>query len=128
VTVLVDTSILIDELRGNQLVHAELGQALRAEERLTASALSKVEILGGMRTGEEEATYGLLSLLEWIPVDDGMAQRAGELARRYLRTHPGIDPVDFVIAIAVDDLDAELWTRNRKHFPMVERIRDVSQP
>jgi len=40
------------------------------------------------------------------------------LARTYLRSHPDIEVVDYVIAATVEELAAELWTRNAKHFPM----------
>jgi predicted nucleic acid-binding protein len=40
------------------------------------------------------------------------------LANQYLRSHPGVDPVDYVIAATVTQLAAKLWIRNVKHFPM----------
>ena len=39
-------------------------------------------------------------------------------ARRYVQSHPGIGVVDYVIAATAMRLDADLWTRNTKHFPM----------
>jgi predicted nucleic acid-binding protein len=116
--IVVDTSVLIDHLRGDQGARGALLRAAGAGERLTASVLTKVEILAGMRTGEERATRRLLDSLDLIGVDDAVAERAGMLANRYLRSHPGVDPVDYVIAATAQHLDAELWTRNLKHFPM----------
>lgn len=87
--------------------------------------LSKVEVLGGMRSSERTATHRLLSLLEWIPVDEALADRAGRTAREYRRSHPGVDPVDYVIAATVESMGAELWTRNVKHFPM---LPDLAAP
>lgn len=128
-TLVIDTSILIDHLRGDQRARDLLGRATGSRiERVTASVLTKVEVLAGMRSNERRATHHLLSLLEWIPVDDTLAQRAGELANRYLRSHPGVDPVDFVIAATVEKLGAELLTRNRKHFPMFDGLRDPYAP
>ncbi|HEX9766848.1 MAG TPA: hypothetical protein VGA36_08790 [Nitriliruptorales bacterium] len=68
---------------------------------------------------------GCCASLDWIPVDDVIAEHAGQLANRYLRSHPGVDPVDSVIAATTAMLDAALWTRNVKHFPM---ITDLSPP
>lgn len=65
---------------------------------------------------------GLFDTIQWIAVDDELADRAGMLANRYLRTHPGIDTVDYVIAATVERLDGTLWTRNLKHFPMFEGL------
>ncbi len=124
-TVVVDTSILIDHLRGDPRAHNLLVRAFQDEhQRLVASVMTKVEVLAGMRTDEEATTRRLLALFEWMPVDDATAERAGELAHRYLRSHPGVDPVDFVIAATVEGLGAELWTCNLKHYPMLSRVRD----
>jgi predicted nucleic acid-binding protein len=116
--IVVDTSVLIDHLRGDAHARDALREAALAGERLVASVLTKVEILAGMRAGEEKATHRLLDSLDSIDVDDVVAELAGMLANKYLRSHPGVDPVDYVIAATAQHLGAELWTRNLKHFPM----------
>ncbi len=121
--IVLDTSVLIDHLRGNAEAHARLRGAVATGERLVASVLTKVEVLAGMRTSEEQATRRLFDSLGWIEVDDDLAEHAGALARRYLPTHPGVDPVDYVIAATTQQLGAELWTRNLKHFPMFPDLR-----
>jgi predicted nucleic acid-binding protein len=95
----------------------------RKGQQVAASVLTKVEVLAGMRSHEEAATRRLLALFAWIPVDEATAERAGDLARTYMRSHPGIDSVDYVIAATVEALEAELWTRNVKHYPMLSRVR-----
>lgn len=122
--IVADTSILIDHLRGDPRAHVILKGAFERHERLAASVLTKVEVLAGVRPGEEVATHQLFSVFEWVPVDEVLADRAGELARHHLRSHPGVDPVDFVIAATVEHLHATLWTRNRKHFPMFPDLAD----
>lgn len=114
----VDTSVLIDHLRGNLTARQALLDAMAGEARLCSSVVVKVELLAGMRPAEEHRTRRLLEVLDWIPVDDEIAEHAGLLANRYLRSHPGVDPVDYIIAATVQRLDAVLWTRNLKHFPM----------
>ncbi len=88
-----------------------------------ASVLTKVEVLAAMRESERRATRRLLDGLEWADVDHELAERAGELATRYLPSHPGVDPVDYVVAATTQRLAAELWTRNLKHFPMFPELR-----
>jgi hypothetical protein len=128
VTAAVDTSILIDHLRGDPRAHALLARAFQSGRRLVASVLTRVEVLTGMRPGEEAATRRLLALFVWIPVDEAIADRAGELGRQYLRSHPGVDPVDLVIAATVERLGTELWTGNLEHFPMLVQVRDPYGP
>lgn len=117
-TVVVDTSVLIEVLRGDDRTRSLLDMAIRSGDRVTASVLSRVEVLAGMRPGEAHATQRLFESLQWIAVDSELADRAGELANSYLRSHPGIDPVDYVIAATAERLGANLWTHNLKHFPM----------
>jgi predicted nucleic acid-binding protein len=90
--ILIDTSVLIDHLRGHEGARRALREAAESGERLAASVLTKVEILAGMRTGEERATRRLLDSLDLIDTDDAVAELAGMLANRYLRSHPGVDP------------------------------------
>jgi predicted nucleic acid-binding protein len=121
--IVVDTSVIIDHLRGDERAHHVLRGAARAGERLTASVMTRAEVLAGMRKSEERTTRRLLNTLDWVAVDAELAERAGLLANRYLRSHPGVDPVDYVIAATVERLDADLWTRNVKHFPMFPGLR-----
>ena len=116
--IVLDTSVLIDHLRGYNSARAALRRAVADGEMLAASVLSRIEVLAGMRAVEEPATRRLLDNLHWIAVDEDLADRAGVLANRFLRSHPGVDPVDYVIAATVVRFGARLWTQNLRHFPM----------
>ncbi|MCR1785203.1 type II toxin-antitoxin system VapC family toxin [Nocardioides carbamazepini] len=124
-TVVLDTSVLIDHLRGRAEAQQAMADAVRRGEVLAASVLCRTEILAGMRSTEEEATHALLAGLDWIPVTIDIADRAGAWARRFLRSHPGIDPVDYVIAATTATVGGRLWTCNVKHFPM---FADLTAP
>lgn len=123
-TVVLDTTILIDHLRERAEANRALGEAFRGGRPIFASVLTKTELLGGLRPGEHEPVATLFREIAWADVDNGVAERAGELAFRYRRSHPGIEVVDYVIAATAELLGAELWTRNRKHFPMFPSLRD----
>lgn len=71
-----------------------------------------------MRASEAGATHALLAALQWIEVDDQLAERVGILAIQFLRSRPDIDAVDYVITAKTDSLGAELRTLNVRHFPM----------
>lgn len=123
--VVVDTSILIDHLRGEAAATELLRHAFKAGRRVTGSVMTKVEVMAGMRSREEDATRALLGIVEWTPVSEELADLAGSLASDYSRSHSGVDPVDYVIAATVAQLGAELWTRNVRHFPM---FSDLAAP
>ncbi|MGL5817814.1 MAG: type II toxin-antitoxin system VapC family toxin [Phycicoccus sp.] len=116
-TALVDTSVLIDYLRGQDEAAVVL-EAERASGPLRASEITRLEVLAGMRPTEENATRSLLSVLEWHPVDDQIAETAGALGREWLPSHHTIDSADLAIAATVIRTGSRLLTRNVRHFPM----------
>ena len=114
---LVDTSVLIDHLRGEKRAAAVLERE-RMAGPLLASEITRLEVLAGMRAGEEDATRSLLSALEWHPVDADIAEQAGALGREWLPSHRSIDGADLAIAATALRTGARLLTRNIRHFPM----------
>lgn len=118
---LIDTSVLIDYLRGNEAAAGVL-EGARANGVLHASEITRLEVLAGMRPTEEHHTRLLLSTVRWHPVDGEVAERAGELGRAWLSSHRGIDGADLAIAATALLLNARLLTRNVKHFPMFEGL------
>jgi len=76
-TALIDTSILVDHLRGLSAA-ADILEQERATAVLHASEMTRLEVLAGMRQDEEDRTHSLLSSLVWHPVDEAVAEeRAG---------------------------------------------------
>ncbi|MPV50759.1 PIN domain-containing protein [Pseudactinotalea sp. HY160] len=120
-TSLIDTSILIDVLRGEPAA-VTLLRTERGLGPLHASEVTRVEVLVGVRRGEERSTSDLLVILDWHPVDREVSERAGELGRRWLPSHRGIDTADLVIAATAELLGARVFTRNVKHFPMIDGL------
>lgn len=121
--ILLDTSILIDHLRGFPPASQALEGAAQRRHSMAASVLTRFELFAGMRPHEEISTRRLLDVIDWIPVDEALADDAGRLANHYLKSYPGVDPVDYVIAATADRVDALLWTRNLKHFPMFPGLK-----
>lgn len=121
-TALVDTSVLIDYLRGHQPA-ADLLEQEREVEPLHASEITRLEILAGMRATEEAGTRSLLSTLVWHPVDAEVAEEAGALGRKWLPSHHGIDGADLAIAATAMRSGSRLLTRNVRHFPMFTDLR-----
>lgn len=120
-TALVDTSVLIDFLRGDHRARVIMSR-LREQGPLQASEITRLEILAGMRPGEKVPTESVLAALEWHPVDREIAETAGELGRRWLPSHGGIDAADLAIAATAVVIGSTLVTLNVKHFPMFDGL------
>jgi predicted nucleic acid-binding protein len=116
--IVVDTSVLIDNLRGVPDARDALINARASGHRVTASVVTRVEILAGMRAHEKRPTRQLLGGLSWVPLNDEIADLAGGYARTYRHSHQGLGVVDVVIAATVEHLGAALWTHNVRHYPM----------
>lgn len=120
-SVLVDTSVLIDVLRG-EVAAAEVLRNARMAGPLHVSEVTRLEVLAGMRPREETATRALLAVLTWHPLDARVAEVAGELGRQWLPSNRGIDSADLAIAATAVLLEATLLTRNITHFPMFNEL------
>lgn len=120
--IVVDTVVLIDNLRRVVAARDAVLDALDRGDRMSASVVSKVELLSGMKTNEKRITRELLASFRWVDVDDTIAEVAGSLGRRYRSSHHGIGAVDCVIAATATVTGGELWTRNLKRFPMFPKL------
>jgi len=118
----VDTSILIDHLRGVDAA-AELLKRERKAGVLRASEITRLEVLAGMRQSEEARTHELLASLLWHAVDEEVAKEAGKLGRMWLPSHREVDAADLAIAATAILVGAHLLTLNTRHFPMFADLR-----
>ena len=117
-TVLVDTSVIVDHLRDDPRAVRLMTDLLVSDTRVWAATPTRTEIIAGIRSGELEPMRLLFDVMSWIDVDADIADAAGELARRYRASHAGIDTVDHLIAAATQSIGASLLTLNVRHFPM----------
>jgi predicted nucleic acid-binding protein len=122
VTVLVDSDVLIEVSRGrDQDILAKWEELARSQHRVLYSPVTAAELWAGARPREQEALSNLFRALLCVPIDDETGRRAGDYLRNYRKSH-SVELGDALIAATAVLNNAELWTRNRKHYPM----RDVS--
>lgn len=121
--ILLDTSVLIDHLRGFEAATAYLEEVKSRGDEPWSVTVVRTEVLAGMQPRNEESTRAFLSEIDWLDVDPALADRAGDLARQYLKSHPGVDTIDYIVAASADALEAQLATTNLKHFPMFPELK-----
>lgn len=119
-SLLLDTNILIDVLRGSE----------QARDLITAqtdppsvSVASVVELHAGYRSRREElAGERLLQQSSVLVLTADIAKRAGVFSRLYQHSH-GLDDMDAIIAATAEHHGLKLATLNVKHFPMFPRLK-----
>jgi predicted nucleic acid-binding protein len=119
----VDTSVLVDHLRGDERAIARLQDLVESGAELWSVTVVRTEVLAGAYESERAAIAELFRQLRWLDVTDDLADAAGRIASEYLRSHRSIDTVDYLIAAGARQLEAEVLTMNVRHFPMFSGLR-----
>jgi len=114
---LLDTTVLIDFLRGRPVVQRLAGLRVSGEVPAT-TAINVEEIVRGLRTNETDAARRLFDGLEMLPIDTAVAWQAGQLRREYASRGVILYQTDCLIAAAAISHHAILATGNPKEFPM----------
>ncbi|MBN2391977.1 MAG: PIN domain-containing protein [Anaerolineae bacterium] len=116
---LLDSNVLIQHLRGHQPTTTLLTR-LAMEGQLGVVAISRTEVLAGMREHEREVTLRFLNVLACYIVERHVADLAGEWLRCYRQQGVTLDIADAFIAAAARHYDLILLTYDPRHFPMPE--------
>jgi len=120
--VLVDSDILIEVLRGRKAeVLKHWTELVDSERPLFYSPVSLAEIRHGMRPHERESVERVMSAMVCIPIDIEIGARAGDYLMAFHASH-AVELGDALIAASASVHQLELWTQNRKHFPMKDVI------
>jgi predicted nucleic acid-binding protein len=120
VNILVDSDVLIEISRERDQDILNKWTALaKSDHAILCSPVSSAELWAGAWPREHEALTNLLRALVCAPIDFETGRQAGDYLRQYRKSH-GLQISDALIAAAAVLNRAELWTRNRKHYPMKE--------
>jgi predicted nucleic acid-binding protein len=123
-SVLVDTNILIDHLRGKPETTVFFNRLIKQEAIFLTSVITRIELLSGLREAEEQKIKALLSVFREIPVDLNVAEIAGKYMNLYMKSN-GLNTADAIIAATVKSTGSILYTLNGRHFPMADIQVDV---
>lgn len=118
---LLDTNILIRHFRETE-GYDNLMEVLSGEGRLYISAITRLEIVRGMRDHEKVSTFDMLDSLQTIPMTTRIADLAGELIRAWRAQGVTISEADVIIAATAIRHEITLVTTNARHFPMPELV------
>lgn len=114
---LFDSDVVIWHLRGRESV-AKRVVVLSRQCRVGLSAITRAEVIQGMRERERKGTIEFLDACETLAVDRAVASRAGEIVRLLRRQGRTIDLPDALIAATALEAGVPLYTCNARHFPV----------
>jgi predicted nucleic acid-binding protein len=117
VPILLDTTVLIDYLRGAPSSE-RLDNLVREGETAITTAVNVEELVRGLRPREEKSARDLVEGLAVFPLGPEEGWRAGVWRRDFATRGITLSQADCLIASAALSLDAVLATGNPKHFPM----------
>jgi predicted nucleic acid-binding protein len=117
--VLLDTTILIDALRGRNAV-GRIRALLDAGDAVYTSAINVEETVRGLRSSEEQAAQNLVDGMSIASIRRAEAWRAGEWRREFAANGITLSQPDCLIAAAAVTVGARLATGNPGDFPMDE--------
>jgi predicted nucleic acid-binding protein len=118
--VLLDTTVVIDLLRGRPGAIARL-RALRDMGDLPHTcAITVEETVRGLRPGEVMDARGLFSGLRTAALGDEEGWQAGEWRGQFATSGQTLSQADCLIAAAALSVGARLATGNPRDFPMAE--------
>ncbi len=119
-SILVDTDILVDFLRGYSKALAFVNAN---SERIILSTIVVAELYAGVKGAAEQAVLDeFVSLFRIVPVNANIAKAGGLYKRDYAKSH-GVGLADSILAATAEAENAELKTLNTKHYPMLKGLR-----
>jgi predicted nucleic acid-binding protein len=117
----IDTSILIDYLRGGTLWE-ELVRNLKKDTEIYLPTIVVFEIFSGKSTSNPKIAKEINNFLAYfqrIELTEDIAIRAGELFRDVNRN---LGAPDYIIAASALELNATVVTLNKKHFEQITNL------
>lgn len=119
-SVLIDSDILIEvsRARDNDIL-ARWAELSRGDTVILCSPVTVAELWHGARPAEHRILNALFAAINCIPIDIEIGRQAGDYLRQYAKSH-AVELGDALIAATAHTHKLELWTRNRRHYPMKE--------
>ena len=118
-SILLDTTVLVDALRGRNA--AERLRGLRQRNQIPwICAVNVEEVMRGICEHERDATVRLLRGMQLAPLGHAEGTLAGDWRRDFAVKGITLSQSDCLIAAAAVGIGAPLATGNPKDFPMPE--------
>jgi len=117
-TLLLDSTVLIDVLPERPSRRALLADLARRGERLTTASINVGEVYSGLFPAEEIKAKVLLDQVKVYPLTTEIARAAGSLRYVWARKGRILGLNDMIVAATALEYGLTVMTDNRKDFPI----------
>ena len=119
-TLLVDTDVLIDFLRGSDKA---ISFIQKFSSQIILSPIVVAELYAGVKGANELSILdNFVSHFRVAPITKDIARAGGLYKRDFGKSH-GVGLADAILAATVEKEKAELKTLNVKHYPMIRGLK-----
>jgi len=123
---LLDTTTIIDHLRGNKEVNSFLEEIGQNGDIVGCCCINVAETYTGMKEKEKEKTNRFIESLYYFEVTKKIAKLAGRLRQEYVEKGKTLATTDVIIAATAITYSLILITKNIKHYPFPElEIKEI---
>lgn len=117
-SILVDSDVLIEVSRArDHVLLMRWDELTQTDIVVSFSPVTVAELWHGALPHEYRTLHALFAALNCVPIDTEIGTRAGAYLRQYSKSHR-VELGDALVAATASIRSLELWTRNRKHYPM----------
>lgn len=120
--ILLDTTVLIDLLRGRPGATTRLRAVRTAGDQPYACAINVDEVVRGLRAAEVGAARSLIAGLRIIELGAAEGWRAGEWRRDLAAQGSTLTQADCLVAAAAVSIGGRVATGNPRDFPMANLV------
>ena len=125
--VCLETSFIIDFLRGKENARIFLKKLGESRDIATITAPTIMEIISGAELEEskreKKEILNLLNTLTILPLDESSSILAGEIEAKLAMGGETIPPIDIMIAAIAIENNEVLATKNEKHFSRINNLK-----
>jgi len=118
--ILLDSDVVINLLKKKEETLAKLKSLGACEFYISPIVIA--EIYAGARPKEIEQIKALFAYFKSLDINDEVGVITGNYANAFRKAFNGISLEDYMIAATAKYYGLQLWTYNKKHYPMGDLV------
>ena len=118
--VLLDSDVVINLLKKRDQTLQKLNNLRECEFYISPIVIA--EVYAGARPNEKEQIEALFSYFKSLDINAEVGVVTGNYANKFRKAFQGISLEDYMIAATAKFYGLQLWTYNRKHYPMGDLV------